>query len=382
MNMALWNDEQHRPLQHIRVIDTSVMLPGPLLTRILAQHGADVIKVEKLPGGDPIRDFDDSNLHELLNHGKRSLALDLQKEEGKAVLKQLVEEADLFVESYREGIMDQLGLGYADLSEINPDLLYFSLRGFAGKEAGHAGHDINFIAASGCGEWFIESGNPNYSTQFGDLVGGVMVPAIKLLVHLANPARRGMHVVSNMDENFRMLYLPRAFDEFKSGGNGGEYHTLQEHLDGSRPHSRFYRCRDNRWVSLNAVQDKHWKAFCEMVDHEEWIPRKDDPKLVPDLVQLFEDAPSSYWDALATKKEACLRKVTTWEEQLNYSQTKPQLSADPLSWCGFLPNLSLTKAPALGQDTFTLLHSLGATNKEISALADAGVILKPNNPTS
>lgn len=375
--MALWNDEQHRPLQHIRVIDTSVMLPGPLLTRILAQYGADVVKIEKLPGGDPVRDFKVSGLHELLNHGKRSLALDLQQEQGKSILKQLVEEADLFVESYREGVMDELGLGYAELSEINPDLMYLSLRGFSGSDSKHAGHDLNFIAASGCGEWFINSGNPNYSTQFGDLVGGVMVPAIKLFAHLANPARRGMHLVSNMDENFRMLYLPRAYDQLKAEQKGADYHTLHEKLDGTRPHSRFYQCRDKKWIALNAVQDKHWKAFCEMVDHEEWVSRKEDPELVPDLVKLFGDAPSTYWDALTTKKEACLHRVITWEEAVNYSQTKPQLTTDPLSWCGFLPNLSLTKAPALGQDTFTLLHSIGATNKEIAELGEAGVILAP-----
>ena len=108
-----------------------------------------------------------------------------------------------------------MGSGYPELSEENPDLIYVSLRGLSGRNAVHAAHDLNFIAASGVGEWFLESGTPNYSTHFGDMVGGALAPTIKLLFHLANPARAGMHLISYMDEGFRSLYLPRAFDSLQ-----------------------------------------------------------------------------------------------------------------------------------------------------------------------
>lgn len=380
MSLTLWNDEQHRPLQHIRVLDMSVMLPGPFLTRILAQYGADVIKVEHLPNGDPLRGLPDSTLFDMLNQGKRSIGIDLKHEEGKALVKQLVEEADLFVENFREGVMDKMGLGYADISEVNPDLLYLSLRGFSGKNAPHSGHDLNFIATSGVGEWFLENDQPNYSTHFGDLVGGALNPAIKLLVHLANPARRGMHLVSYMDEGFRTLFLPRAYEAVRGQTEGkgeGVHPGYYSHLNGSLPHSRYYRCRDKQWVALNAIQEKHWKLFCEVVDKKEWIPRMNDATLVSQVEALFRDAPASYWEALSDKRDACLFRVIPWEEHVNYSQARPQLSTDPLTWCGFAPNLSLQKSPEIGRDTFTVLHSIGATNKEIAELVDRKVVHQP-----
>ncbi len=378
MSFSLWNDEQERPIQHLRIIDMTVMLPGPYLTRVLSQYGADVIKIEALPHGDPIRSLPDTSLFELLNRGKRSIGVNLKSEQGTALVRQLAGEADVFVENFREGVTDSMGLGYSDLSEENPDLLYLSIRGLSGKNATHAGHDLNFISQSGVGEWYLENGHPNYSTQFGDIVGGMLVPALKLMLHLANPNRRGMHLLSHMDEGFRSLYMGRAFDAFKAEGMADEakkQYGTQRSLDGSLPHSRFYRCRDGQWVSLNAIQDKHWHVFCEVVDREAWKLRAADRTLVPEMERLFLDAPAAYWEALAGSRELCLFRVVPWEEHLSFSQARQQLSSDPLTWGGFAPNQSLGKTPALGEDTFTVLHSMGLSNKEIADWIQAGVLL-------
>jgi alpha-methylacyl-CoA racemase len=377
MSFSLWNDEQDRPIQHLRIVDMTVMLPGPYLTRILAQYGADVIKVEGLPNGDPIRQIPDTALFELLNRGKRSVGVNLKSEEGIALVRQLAGEADVFVENFREGVMDSMKLGYAELSEENPDLLYLSVRGLSGKHSIHAAHDLNFIANSGVGDWYLENGSPNYSTHFGDIVGGTLVPALKLMLHLANPNRRGMHLVSHMDEAFRSLFLPRAFDGYKASGLPEEAKGkfgVHRRLDGSRPHSRFYRCRDGAWVSLNAVQDKHWKTFCEVVDRAIWADRADDTTLIPEMEKLFSDAPATYWEALAGARELCLFRVVPWDEHLSFSQARPQLSTDPLTWGGFAPNPALGKTPELGEDTYAVLHSMGVSNKEISDWIQAGVL--------
>lgn len=377
MSFSLWNDEQDRPIQHLRVIDMTVMLPGPYLTRLLAQYGADVIKIEALPNGDPVRTVPNTALFELMNRGKRSIAINLKSEEGVALVRQLAGEADVFVENFREGIMDSMKLGYADLSEENPDLLYLSIRGFSGKNAPHAGHDLNFIAASGVGEWFLENGQPNYSTQFGDIVGGMLVPALKLLMHLGNPNRRGMHLVSSMDEGARALYLPRAFDAFKAESLGEQAKTsfgFQRSMEGTQPHSRYYRCRDGHWVSLNAIQEKHWKAFCETVDREAWKDRMQDSSLVPEVEKLFLDAPATYWEALAGTRELCLFRVVPWDEHASFSQARPQLSTDPMTWAGFAANPALGKTPSLGEDTYAVLHSMGVSNKEITDWVQAGVL--------
>lgn len=379
MSFSLWNDEQERPLQHLRIIDMTVMFPGPYLTRLLAQYGADVIKVENPPLGDHIRSMEISALMDLLNQGKRSVAINLKSPEGVGLVRQLAGEADVFIENFREGVMDKLNLGYAELSEENPDLLYCSLRGLSGKNASHAAHNLNFIALSGVGEWFLESESPNYSTQFGDIVGGTLVPCMQLMFHLANPARRGMHLISHMDESFRSLYLGRAFDTLKAESSSEDKKQgfgAFRALDGSFPHSRFYRCRDNQWISLNAIQQKHWEMFCSVVDKEAWKDKMWSKELVSEVEKLFMSAPASYWEALAADREACLFRVVPWEEHLSFSQARPQLSTDPLAWVGFAPNPSLGTAPPLGRDTTAVLSSMGVPDEQINDLLQNGVLFQ------
>ncbi len=376
MTTTLWNDERDKPLQSLRVIDLSVMLPGPLLTRLLAQYGAEVIKIEQLPLGDALREKSDSFLFELMNRGKQSVALDLKNPQAISIVKQLVNEADVFVENFREGIMEHLGLSYTDLSEQNPDLLYVSIRGFCGGRSTHVGHDLNFMASSGCGDFFLENG-PVYSTQFADIVGGAIVPCLKLLLHLSNPQRRGMHLVSHIDESVRMLFLPRAYDKFKSqqgtmhGQNSTGWHQI---IDGSEPHTRYYKCRDEKWVALNAVQTKHWEIFCNIVDRPLWKSRMHDRSLVSEMQRLFLDAPSTYWETLSIRDEVCLTRVFSWEEMLANTQSRQQLLADPFTWCGFVSNPALIPAPHLGQDTFSIIQTLGVEQIQMAHWIDQKIL--------
>lgn len=380
MGVSLWSDEQERPVQHLRVIDMTVMIPGPFLTRLLAQYGADVIKVEATPDGDPLRHWPETAVFEFLNQGKRSVAIDLKSETGKQLVRSLAGEADIFIENAPAGEMESLGLGYAELSEENPDLLYVSLRNLSGKGASSAGSELNAIANSGVGEWFLNGGKPNYSTLFGDLVGGAFVPAMKLLFHLANPARRGMHLVTSTDESFRSLYLPRAFDQYKAESlpeADAKNFGLHRYFNGSMAHSRYYQCRDGQWISLNAAQEKHWNAFCEVVDRKAWISRRFDPSLVSEVEKLFQDAPSTYWEALAHDRHVCLVRVIPWNDHMSFSEARPQLATDPMTWAGFAMNTALTPAPTLGRDTFAVAHSVGASNKEIADWIQAGILKGP-----
>ena len=384
MTTSLWNDEQELPIQHLRIIDMTVMLPGPFLTRLLAQYGADVIKVENLPHGDPMRSVPDTSLFELLNQGKRSIGIDLTQEEGVALVRQLAGEADVFIENFREGVMEKYNLGYAELTEDNPDLLYVSLRGLSGNKAVHAAHDLNFIGASGVGEWHLESGT-HYATQYGDMIGGALVPALKLMFHLANPARRGMHLVSHMDECFRSVFLPRAYDAFKAMSlpeDQRENFGIQRSICGEYPHSRFYVCRDKQWVSLNAIQSKHWETFCEVVDKVNWKDRMWDKTLIPEVEKLFLSAPSNYWEALSGEREACLFRVVPWEEHLSFSQAQSQLASDPMTWGGFAGRPNLRDAPALGFDTFSVLNSMGISHKQISDWHQSGVLSRSETSSS
>lgn len=378
MSDSLWSDEAIQPIQHIRVVDLSVMLTGPYLTRILAQYGAEVVKVEKSPEGDPCRQAPYKAVFDLLNQGKKSVCADLTHPEGKEIVKKLAAEADVFVENFRSGVMESLGLGYADLAARNPDLIYLSMRGMSDKLSGKSGHDLNFIATSGVGDWFLENG-VNYSTQFGDIVGGVYAPLTKLLLHLANPNRRGMHLISYADEAFRSLYLPRAYEllarERASKEDKENFNGFSK-MNGSHPCSRFYQCRDHQWVSLQAIQKKHWEQFCEVVDRKEWKERSEDSALIPEIEKLFLDAPASYWEALSASSESCLFRVVPWDEFIKLSQSLNQLNSDPLAWAGFVRHDQLSPYPTLGQDTFSILHGLGYTNEKIAQFFASSLLVQ------
>lgn len=376
MAAALWNDEQEKPLGHLRIIDMTVMLPGPYLTRILAQYGAEVIKVESLPNGDPMREPKTTALHDWLNQGKRSVAVNLKTPKGIELVRQIAADADVFVENFREGVMDSMGLGYTQISEENPDLLYASLRGFSGRLSGNGGHDLNFVATSGVGEWFLDHG-PNYSCHWGDLIGGTLLPAIQILSHLSNPDRRGMQLVTYMDQGFRAVFLPRAVDAVRAETVPmPERSSYGEHqvFNGSKPHSRYYRCQDGGWVAMNAIQMKHWERFCDLVTQPGWKTRRDDGGLIGDLERLFVEKPASHWDTLFGGQDACVYRVKTWSDHLLETQARTQLTTDPLAWAGFAPNAQLTPAPTLGQDTFGVLNALGLTNKEFSDLVAEGIL--------
>lgn len=378
MSQPLWNDEFVGPIKHLRIVDLSVFLTGSYLTRILAQYGAQVIKVEKAANGDPLREEKHSAIFDLLNQGKKSICVDFNQPAGVALIKALVSEADILVENYRSGVMEKLGLGYADLSEVNPDLIYLSLRGMSDKDSGKSGHDLNFVATSGCGEWFLESG-PNYSSCFADIVGGVLVPLTKLLVHLANPNRRGMQIICHADEGFRGLYLPRAYEWFErelADPNERDHFESTQKLNGTYPNSRFYRCRDNQWISLQAIQKKHWTQFCQVVDRQGWVDRAEDTTLIPEIEKLFLDAPANYWEALNHQGDACLFRVVPWDEFIQQSNARSILNSDPLTWAGFAANSALAPSPTLGQDSFGVAHELGYSNEKIGQLLGAGVLIQ------
>ena len=357
----LWNDEQESPLQHLRVVDLTLLLPGPFFTRILAQLGAEVIKVEGLPKGDPFRNLTESSAAiEWLSQGKKSVALDLRSAPGIDLVRRLAAESDVFVENFREGITDAMGLGYEALSALNPELLYVSLRGFSSPHATEAGHDLNFIAASGVGEWHLENG-PTYATHWGDLVGGALVPAIRLLAHLANPERRGMHLVLSMEQGFRSLFVGRAYDALKARQLPEAQRPqfgLHTHAGAQVAHSRYYRCADGHWISLCAVQPRHWQMLCERWNKPDWSSRAHDPALVAELEAWFLTQPATHWDNGAGDR-GCLVRVVPWAEHALSLPSPESLMNDPLGWAGFSSNAKLGAPPALGQHTLETLAALG-----------------------
>ena len=189
-----------RPLDGVRVVDFSTLLPGPLATLILAEAGAEVVKIERPGRGDELRDYAPrlgaaSVGFALLNRGKRSLALDLKDPAALAQLQPLLAGAQVLVEQFRPGVMDRLGLGYAALRELNPRIVYCSISGYgqSGPKAGVAGHDLNYLADTGL---LALGGGPAGPPALppgliADIGGGALPAVINILLALRAAAATG-----------------------------------------------------------------------------------------------------------------------------------------------------------------------------------------------
>lgn len=265
-----------RPLEDILVLDFSTLLPGPMATLMLAEAGAEVIKVERPDGGDPMRAYapawgrDGANFA-LLNRGKKSLVLDLKDKRDRAKLDPLIEKADVLVEQFRPGVMKRLGLDYEALSAINPKLVYCSISGYgqAGPMSQVAGHDLNYIGDVGL-----------LSLSYGDAERPVVPPALvadiaagahpafsNILLALLERGRtgRGRHLdIAIADNLFHLVYwaLAQGLVTGEWPGNGDGLVT------GGTPRYRLYTTRDRRLVAAAPIEQKFWDNFCEAVGLE------------------------------------------------------------------------------------------------------------------
>ena len=276
------------PLSGIRVLDLSHLLPGPLCTLILADLGADVLKIERGPHGDLNRQIPPfshglSTYFMMLNRNKKSLVLDLKSEAGKRHFLSLVKKADVVVENFRPGVMKRLGLDYPSLSRINPSLIYCAISGYGQKgpwqEA--AGHDLNYIAMTGIleGASYPQKKRPMLPTQLSDIVGGSLLPSISILsaLHLRQKTKKGCFIDSAMLPGTMLLMMMISGKVFVTGE---ELYQENDRMTGKYPNYRIYPTRDDKAMALAAIEPKFWKEFCRVIgkkEFESWIPLTDAP---------------------------------------------------------------------------------------------------------
>ena len=263
-----------QPLTGIRVLDFSTLLPGPLATLVLAEAGAEVIKVERPGRGDEMRSYEpkfgtDSVNFALLNRGKRSVAIDLKAAGAVERLKPLIETADVVVEQFRPGVMDRLGLGYNALKAINPRIIYCALTGYGqhGPRADVAAHDLNYVAESGM--LMLTKGADGApvlpAALVADIAGGTYPAVVNILLALRERDRTGVGCkldVAMADNLFTLMYWgignglaanewPRAGGELVTGGS---------------PRYNIYRTRDERFLAAAPLEQKFWDNFCALID--------------------------------------------------------------------------------------------------------------------
>jgi crotonobetainyl-CoA:carnitine CoA-transferase CaiB-like acyl-CoA transferase len=313
-------------LDGLVVLDFSTLLPGPLATLILAEAGAEVIKIERPGRGDEMRSYAppwgaDSVNFALLNRGKRSLALDLKDPASRFVLDPLIERADVVVEQFRPGVMDRLGLGHEALAARNPRIITCSITGYgqSGPKRDAAGHDLNYLAESGM--LSLSHGDAARPVVppalIADIAGGAYPAVMNILLALIRRGvtGRGAHLDIAMADNvFPFLYW--AIGNGLAAGqwpkNGGDLVT------GGTPRYRLYAAADGRLIAAAPLEQKFWDAFCAAIG---LAPAFRDDAGDPDataaeVARLIAEKPSAHWRTTFAAADCCCAVVATVEEAL------------------------------------------------------------------
>ncbi len=315
-----------RPLEGIRVLDFSTLLPGPLATLVLAEAGAEVIKVERPGRGDEMRSYqpklgESSVNFALLNRGKRSVALDLKAPGALERLRPLLATADILVEQYRPGVMDRLGLGYDAVAAIQPRIIYCSITGYgqSGPRSAEAGHDLNYVAEAGMLSLAAGAdGAPVPPAALVADIGGGSYPAlVNILLALRERDRtgRGCRLDVAMSENlFTFMYW--AVGNGLAAGSwprpGGELVT------GGSPRYQIYRTKDDRFLAAAPLEDPFWKRFCDLIDlPARWRDDSRDPEGTRrEVAERIRRAPAEAWRARFSGEDVCCSVVQTPREAL------------------------------------------------------------------
>ena len=385
----------------VKVLDLSRLLPGPFCSMLLADFGADVIKVEDPQGGDYIRWWppllgDNSGYHVVLNRNKRSLTLNLKKPEGKEIFKRLAAEADVVLEGFRPGVMDRLGLGFATLQAINPRLIHCAITGYGadGPRAQRAGHDINYLALNGVLSYSGRQGSPTLSgVQIADLGGGALFAAFSIAAALFARERigAGQYIDLAMADGALTWNCLRCGQYVADGVVPA---TGDGFLNLGFACYNLYQTRDNRYMSLGALEPQFWKLFCATVGHPEWDqpayfePGPHQDKLREQVATLFLEKDLEEWIRVFAPVDCCCEPVLNMDEVMHDEQVRQRNMVVELlheRWgayqqLGIAPKLSRTPgriashAPELGEHTADILTSIGLDGKTQEQLRRDGVI--------
>jgi crotonobetainyl-CoA:carnitine CoA-transferase CaiB-like acyl-CoA transferase len=314
-----------QPLSGLLVLDFTTLLPGPMATLMLAEAGADVVKIEA-PGGENARHFPpmidgESAAFAMLNRGKKSMALDLKSENDRAKLKPLLERADILVEQFRPGVMARLSLGYDDTRAINPRLIYCSISGYgqSGPRVHEAGHDINYIGNTGLLD--LQPGPADRPVVppmlAADIAGGSFPAVINILLALRarDQSGQGCRIdIAMTDAMFTFTWAALAL-----GAASGRFPKPGEMwLVGGSPRYQIYPAKDGKLVACGAIEQKFWIAFAKAISlPTQFIDDMRDPRATRDAVaQLIAARTSEEWRPIFAAADCCTTIVTPLEEAM------------------------------------------------------------------
>jgi crotonobetainyl-CoA:carnitine CoA-transferase CaiB-like acyl-CoA transferase len=409
------------PLAGVKVLDLSRLLPGGFCSLLLADLGAEVLKVEDVGPGDYIRWWPPyyeggdasarSALFVALNRNKRSVRIDLKTEEGRDVLLGLVRKHDVVLESFRPGVLDKLGVGYERMKKDNPGIVYCAISGYGqdGPMRDAAGHDMNYLALNGllgltgeAGERPIQAGG-----QIADIGGGALMAVLGILAALrerdggfttgrgrSHGSGEGQFVDVSMTDgalSWLALVASRYFAERVEPERGG----LE--LAGGIVCYRPYECADGGWVALGALEPKFWQAWCKGVSRDDLAEQQFSPpgsQTAVEVETIFRGRTRAAWEGFAEEYDCCLSPVRGLEEALSSElvaaremvvELEQPGVAQPVRQLGVPVKLSRTPgdptrmpAPALGEHTLEVLGQLGMDEETIATLLESGAVAGPS----
>ena len=310
-----------QPLKGVKVLDFSTLLPGPMCTLLLAEAGADVIKIERA-SGDDMRDYSpkvgaDSVNFSLLNRGKKSIVADLKDPETIVKIKQLIAEADVLVEQFRPGVMDRLGLGYESVAKINPRLVYCSITGFGqtGPSAQIAAHDMNYQARAGMVALSADrNGAPIVPPVLtADLAGGAYPAVMNILLGLRKRDQDGCgcHLDVAMAENlFTLIYWGLghgwAANQWPSPGN--------ELLTGGSPRYQIYQTLDDKFLAAAPLEEKFWINFLTLIGLNELQSVGDAHIVKARVAKVIAQRTAADWMGIFEGNDVCVAEIVGLEQ--------------------------------------------------------------------
>jgi crotonobetainyl-CoA:carnitine CoA-transferase CaiB-like acyl-CoA transferase len=396
------------PLEGVRVLDLSRLLPGGFCSLMLADFGADVLKVEDTGLGDYVRwatpyyegveDSAKSALFLALNRGKRSIRLNLKTEPGREVLLRAVREADVVLESFRPGVLDRLGVGYEAMREVNPAIVYCAITGYGqdGPLRERSGHDMNYLGLVGLlGLTGDAGGAPVQAAgQIADLGGGALMAAFGILAALRERDRSGEgQLVDVSMADGALSWLGMVAARYLAEDVVPRRGDLE--LAGAVVCYRPYECADG-WVTLGALEPKFWQAWCRGVGREDLIeqqfsrPGSDTHRAVE---AIFAARTREQWRAFASEHDCCLEPVLELDEALDSELVRARemiVELDqpgaqrPVRLLGVPVKLSRTPGdpnrapgPGLGEHTREVLAALGYDEQQVAALLESGAVAGP-----